>query len=208
MTWLVPIQTWCVLAVALLLAGCDAPAPSLPTLAPDARVLAFGDSLTFGSGARAEESYPAVLATRIGREVIRSGVPGELSSTGLERLRSELARHRPALVILCHGANDLLRKRPVGALTENLTQMIALVRASGAEVLLVGVPQPSLGRLHLAPVYTDVAAANGVPLEGEALPRILSDDSLKSDGFHPNAEGYARLAAAVSAALEMYGALR
>lgn len=208
MTRRASILVWCVFIVALLLVGCEAPTPILRALAPDARVLAFGDSLTFGSGARAEESYPAVLATRIGREVIRSGVPGELSSKGLDRLPAELARHRPALVILCHGANDLLRKRPVGALTENLTQMIALVRASGAEILLLGVPQPSLGRLRLAPVYTEVAAANGVPLEGEALPRILSDETLKSDGFHPNAAGYARLAAAVSVALETYGALR
>lgn len=208
MTRRVSLLASCVFVVALLLVGCEAPAPTLRVLAPDARVLAFGDSLTFGSGARAEESYPAVLAERIGREVVRSGVPGELSSKGLERLPAELARHRPSLVILCHGANDLLRKRPVGALTENLTQMIALVRASGAEVLLVGVPRPSLGRLHLASVYGEVAAANGVPLEGEALPEILSDEGLKSDGFHPNAAGYARLAAAVAAALEVYGAVR
>lgn len=208
MTRRASILAWCAFVVALLLVGCETPAPTLRALAPDARVLAFGDSLTFGSGARADESYPAGLAMRIGREVIRSGVPGELSSKGLERLPAELARHRPALVILCHGANDLLRKRPVDALTENLTPMIELARASGAGVMLVGVPQPSLGRLHLAPVYTEVAAANGVPLEGEALPRILSDDGLKSDGFHPNAAGYVQLATSVAAALEAYGAVR
>ena len=136
----------------LLLVGCEKPAPTLRALAPDARVLAFGDSLTFGSGALADESYPAVLATRIGREVIRSGVPGELSAKGLERLPAELARHRPALVILCHGANDLLRKRPVGALTENLTRMIALVRASGlfGATTTTG-PQRSCPRTHTPP---------------------------------------------------------
>lgn len=197
-----------VISVALLLAGCSEPAPRLRPLAPDAVVLAFGDSLTFGSGAPAEESYPAVLARRIGREVIRSGVPGELSAQGRQRLPGALARHRPALVILCHGANDLLRGRPVDALAENLAQMVALVRATGADVLLVGVPAPRLTHLHLASVYTDVAATGRVPLVGDALPGILGDDSLKSDGFHPNAAGYARLAAAIAAALEAHGALR
>ncbi len=136
-----------VLILLLVLAGgCGETPPKLPRLADDAVVLSFGDSLTHGSGAQAARSYPAVLATLIGRTVIRSGVPGELSRQGRERLGAELARHRPALLILCHGANDMLRRRPLATMEENLIAMIGQARAQGAAVLLLGVPRPALLR--------------------------------------------------------------
>lgn len=185
------------LLMVLLLSGCRDSLPRLQPLAPDAVILAFGDSLTAGYGAAPQESYPAVLQQLTGRRVVNRGISGEVSAEGLQRLPAELSRFRPDLVILCHGGNDLLRRQPAERLTANLEAMIELIRADGAQVLLVGVPQPGL-RLRTAPLYEELARRLEVPYEGRILRDILDDNGLKSDTIHPNMAGYRRLAEALA----------
>ena len=93
------------LALALLLSACGAD-PQLPSLTDDAVVLAFGDSLTRGTGAQNDKSYPAVLAAATGLRVINAGIPGEESDAGLERLPELIAEAQPNLVILGHGCSS------------------------------------------------------------------------------------------------------
>ncbi len=185
----------------ILLAGCSKSAPPLSKLAETDVILAFGDSLTYGTGVSGEMSYPSVLASNIGRPVINEGIPGEVSADGLLRLPELLNKHHPALVIICHGGNDFLRKKPLEQLEKNLKKMIQLAKQSGAEVLLVAVPQPNLLMLSDADVYAKIATEMHVPYVENALSEILSEKALKSDAVHPNAQGYQQLANAVQAAL-------
>jgi len=194
------------LFVLLLLAAACSGGPKLPRLAPDAVVLAFGDSLTFGTGAREDESYPARLQALIGRKVVSSGVPGELSVSGLARLPVALDAAKPQLVILCHGGNDLLRKLDDGQTARHIRAMVELARARGAEVVLIGVPKPGLLPSPAA-FYAEIAKDLRLPYEDAALKKILTDNALKSDLVHPNAAGYARLAEAVAALLKRAGAV-
>jgi len=180
--------------------------PALPALSGDAVILAFGNSMTFGTGAAADESYPAVLSRLIGREVVNAGVPGEVTSEGLERLPDLLDEIRPALLILCHGGNDMLRHQDIHATAENLRRMVRTAGSRGVAVVLVAVPRPGVF-MRPAGFYADIAAAFDIPVETEALPRILADRRLKSDMIHPNREGYEKLAKAVASLLRRAGAL-
>lgn len=180
---------------AMLLLGCDR-TPPLPKLAGDAVVLAFGDSLTFGTGASAGESYPEVLQTLLGRRIVNGGVPGEVSAEGLARLPALLDANAPDLVILCHGGNDFLRRHPQGEVAANLRAMIELAQSRGAAVVLVGVPQLGL-TVQPPDFYAELAKEFALPYEGEILHDLLTDRELKSDTIHPNAAGYRRMAEAL-----------
>jgi len=181
--------------VSILLGACSSQ-PQLPQLSDNARILAFGDSLTYGTGSRPDENYPAVLARLTGLEVINEGIPGEITSAGLARLSGVLDTERPQLMILCHGGNDMLRKEDIHASANNLRAMIHLAQDQGIPVLLIAVPKPGL---LLAPpdFYEEIAREMNVPIEKEILSDLLSNRSLKSDTIHPNAKGYKMMAESI-----------
>ena len=196
----------CVLFIAA--AGCKGNGGSLSKLGPQDTVLAFGDSLTYGVGASVAESYPSVLSSIIGRNVVRSGVSGETTSRGLKRLPEELRKHRPKILLLCHGGNDILKRRSLKKAAGNLVSMIAMARKQGVEVVLIGVPrfQISLGGASPAEFYDRVAEQTKVVYLPEALPELIYDNKYKSDSIHLNAAGYRKLAEAVAELFEDAGA--
>ena len=189
-----------------LVAGCGGAKNKLEKLDPGAVVLAFGDSLTFGTGANPNESYPAVLERAIARRVVNAGVPGETSAQGRERLPEALEEHKPRLLILCHGGNDFLRRLDDGAAAENVRAMIRLARDKGIGVVLLATPKPGLPP-SIPEFYGRIAAEQGIPFEEGVIRTVLFDNRLKSDMVHPNGEGYARIAAAVEKLLKKSGAI-
>jgi lysophospholipase L1-like esterase len=189
----------------LLLAACGR-APTLPRLSPHDVILAFGDSLTHGTGASEETAYPAVLASLTGHTVINAGVPGDTTATGLQRLPAVLAEHKPRLVLLCLGGNDMLHQQPAATTENNLRLLVQTIRASGAEVVLIGVPEPRL--FGGAPdFYARVAKDMKLPLEQDAFNEVLKDARLKSDPIHANAAGYRVVAQRLDEFLKEAGAL-
>lgn len=203
------------LVVALGLAGLpacgspDATSPGDVTTPMPARtpvVVALGDSLTAGWGVAPEEAYPSLLQVRIRAEnhphqVVNAGVSGDTTAGALRRLDSALDPDTRVLIVAL-GANDGLRGVPVEQVRSNLSAIIEGAQARGIRVLLCGMETPPTRgwdyTIAFHRIFPDLAARYEVPLMPFLLDGVVGEPSLNlPDGFHPNAAGYRRLAAAI-----------
>jgi lysophospholipase L1-like esterase len=194
------------LALLFALAPACTERPRLERLPADAVILAFGDSLTFGTGASETESYPAQLETLVGRRVVRAGVPGEVTAQALARLPGALEEHAPRLLLLCIGGNDFLRRLGTAQAERNVREMIKLARSRGIGVLLIGTPEPGF-TVTPPKFYATIAEEYGLPYEESIIGQVLKDSTLKADPIHPNARGYRVIAQRLAEILKQSGAL-
>ncbi|HLY18814.1 MAG TPA: arylesterase [Bryobacteraceae bacterium] len=177
------------------------PRESAPAAQPasDSRpvIVAFGDSLTAGFGADPGKSYPDFLQQELDRRghgyrVANAGISGETTSDALARL-STVTALKPAVVIVEFGGNDGLRGLPVTTTRANLDQIIAALKASGAQVLLAGMTlPPNYGPEYIAAfqkVYKDLAAKYKVALIPFLLEGVAGTSRMQRDGLHPTADG-------------------
>lgn len=193
------------------LAGCGRDKKTAQPVPPGSTVLALGDSLTFGTGASAETSYPTVLAGLTGWNVVNAGVPGDTSAQALARLPALLAEHQPKLVIVSIGGNDFLRKLPESDTRTHVHAICKQALAAGAQVLLVAVPRATvaaaLGQMTDHALYAEVSEDLKIPLQREAWGEVLAQPDLRADAVHANARGYAQFARSVQGTAAAVGLL-
>jgi len=175
-------------------------------------VLALGDSLTEGYGATLQTSYPTVLTSLTGWQVINAGISGNTSEDALKRLPDLLSKHQPKLVLTCIGGNDILRRVPETRMRSNIVSICQHIKNSGTPNMLIAVPRFSVigavtGSLNDHPVYESIAKELDLPLLSSAWSKILSNDSLKFDTVHANAQGYRRFAELLAQSLHEVGYL-
>ncbi len=158
----------------------------------------FGDSLSAGYGIDVDLSWATLLQARLESQgyehrVVNASISGETTEGGAARIGAALERFQPALLILALGGNDGLRGFPPERMRENLTTIIASSKATGADVVLLGIRiPPNYGPRYTSAfeqVFRDVAAEQDVLwieffMEGIAL----NEELMQSDGIHPNAE--------------------
>jgi acyl-CoA thioesterase-1 len=160
-------------------------------------ILCFGNSLTAGYGLETEEAYPEVLQTALDSlgynvKVINSGVSGETTSGGLNRIEWVM-KQSVDVFILELGANDGI---PTEETQQNLEAIIAIARekSPGVEILLAGMKvPPSMGGDYGAKfeaIFPAVAEKTGATLIPFFLENVAAHPDLnQADGIHPTAEG-------------------
>lgn len=203
----IPVKLWVFLFV-LILAGLYGyrtwgPYPITNEKPSGRAIIAFGDSLTFGTGASPETSYPAQLMALIRQPVVNRGAPGETTADALKRLQRDVLDNEPKIVLLCLGGNDLLRRVDADQTFSHLKTMITRIQEKGALVILIGLSgaplSPSLnGR------YKALARETGCPCVPDVLDGILGERDLMADQVHPNARGYAIMAERIRDAMAEY----
>jgi len=201
------------------------------------RFMAFGDSITFGiksdpagflaySEPEPSHSYPNQLRSLLGARyagqvftIANEGEPGEKIDAGLARLPSELALAAPDVLLLLHGANDLIADPRLGTtdyIASKLRDMVrtAKARVPNIKVLLatwppqfIGTPPHRGAGAEYVPALNQkisvVALAEGATLVDLYVP--LSADVKRyvgADGLHPTEQGFALMAQTFAAVIQ------
>ena len=194
------------------------------TLTPQAlgvdKFVAFGDSVTTGengiTGARfrtlfvdAANAYPLQLQTMLRDRypaepqisVINEGLGGERATESVPRLPSVLSRHRPQVLLMLTGFNDLLGDGTQAAqpVVDALRTNVRAARAAGVQYVFVSTLPPSAaGKRQILPeaiVQTNNLIRQFIPGEGATVvdpyPAFLGREMelLESDGLHLRPEG-------------------
>ena len=151
-----------------------------------------------GYGLSQNENLSSVLSSKFNLgeskvQIINASVSGNTSSNGLARLDWSL-EDKPNIVILCLGANDMLRGIDPKLTKQNLNHMIEKMVQNGSKVILAGMrSSESMGNNYQQEfdlIYQELSEEHDVffmpfLLEGVALEK----DYLQSDYKHPNALG-------------------
>jgi lysophospholipase L1-like esterase len=205
-------------AMTASLACCgDVPSAALPKVGgrlangQPVKIVCLGDSVTgvyYHTGGR--RAYPEMLPIAVRKvfpgadvSVVNAGVIGDATVNALKRLEKDVLAHRPHLVTVMFGLNDLVRV-PLDDFRANLTAIIRKCRAIGAEVLLCtpngvletpGRPVKKLfdycealrkvAREEQVPVCDCYAAYEKVRKRDYSSWRLLL-----SDEIHPNMDGH------------------
>ena len=192
----------CVLAVALILNSSEVLAGDRESEVATSKttVLVWGDSLSAAYGIPVEKGWVNLLQEKYGEnvQVINGSISGETTQGGLTRLPDALAEYKPDLVLLELGANDGLRGIKTEVMQQNLTEMIELIKAAEAELVILGIRIPlNYGFTYtqkFEQVYVDVVKQFDLPFLPFLLESVALDyDLMQSDGLHPTADAQPKL---------------
>ena len=159
-------------------------------------IVIFGDSLSAGYGIEVDQSWAALLQSRLKEQgyehqVVNAGISGETTEGGATRIDVALQDFSPDLIILELGGNDGLRGFPAARIKANLEKIVSRAKATGATVVLLGIRIPSNYGPRYSAEFEGVFRQISADLDVEWIEFFmqgvsLNDELLQEDRIHPN----------------------
>ena len=137
-------------------------------------------------------AYPHRVGLALGIPVVNAGISGDTTEGGLARLDRDVLAHRPRLVVVELGVNDMLGQWPRERTVQNLRTITQRIRAQGAAVILLHISLPSVPGDGHRKDFRDIARAEGAILVEDFLRGVVPGHTY--DGLHPDEQGQAMLA--------------
>jgi len=127
-------------------------------------------------------------------EIVNGSVSGSTSAGGLNIAEWTLSENNIDLMILCLGANDMLRGIQPSETEQNLESIIKIAQSKKIEIILAGMLAPtSYGtkyKKNFDQIYLKLSKKYDLKLIPFLLEGVAFNPGLNlSDGIHPNKEG-------------------
>ena len=167
----------------------DTPFVALASAVSHERIMVFGDSLSAAYGISPAEGWVALLEEKLklrGITVVNASISGETSGGGLSRIRTDLSRQKPTIVLVALGANDGLRGLPVAEMRRNLDGIIKAIRAANARAVLIGIQIPPNFGIEYSANFRDTYAALAKQYQLALVPFLLDGVAEKLELFQPD----------------------
>ncbi len=162
-------------------------------------ILLFGDSIVAGYRLARLQKLDHKLETKLKDEgyevnVINGGVSGDTTAGGRNRIKWTLEQHKPDIIVVALGGNDLLRGFPPHVVKLNLESILKESRERGVFIILSAVKSPlTYGRDYqkkFNAIYPALAEQFSVPLYPFLLEGVIGSSTLmQKDKIHPNEDG-------------------
>lgn len=172
--------------------------PSNTTNSDISNILVLGDSISAGYGMNVDDGWVNLMnqtfrQRELAYRMVNASISGETTVGGLKRLPDLLQEHAPSIVVIELGGNDGLRGYPTTKIMDNLLTMTDLVKAAGAQPIIITMRiPPNYGPRYtraFEQVFADAAEqskATLVPFLFEEL--VVDAQMMQDDGIHPTAK--------------------
>ena len=165
----------------------------------DYKVVLFGDSLMSGYGLDKKYHLSNVLEKNLNKKglkvkVINASVSGDTSAGGLNRIDWTISEKNIDIILLCLGANDMLRGISPNETEKNLEEIIIKILNKKIQIVIAGMIAPDSHGQDYKNEFDKIFKRLSIKYELDFIPFLLDGVALNpdlnlDDGMHPNEKG-------------------